>query len=305
MVDRNDLELVIVTYFSRDLVADLLSALPVDVPVVIVDNSQGADGAADLVADRPHGRYLTGEGRGFAPAANLAARTSERPYLVFVNPDTHPAYEQLATLVDDLVRDDTLGAVAATTVAPDGRVELGVGGWEPNLLRTLVYATGLHGRFPLAGLYARPEPGKPIELDWLTGACMAVPRERFVSLGGFDESFFLYNEDMSYGRQVREAGLSSRLRTDVLVPHAGGGSGAPKPVMLQMRGASMVRYLARHSSPGAVQLMRLTLSAGALGRGLVSLLRGRVPAARGFWAYNRGLWFGRPPMGPPNHLPQG
>jgi N-acetylglucosaminyl-diphospho-decaprenol L-rhamnosyltransferase len=73
--------------------------------------------------------------------------------------------------------------------------------------------------------------------------------------------------------------------------------------MLQMRGASMVRYLARHNSLASVHLMRLTLSAGALGRALVSLLRGRAGAARGFWAYNRGLWRGRPDMGPLNHPP--
>jgi N-acetylglucosaminyl-diphospho-decaprenol L-rhamnosyltransferase len=297
MVDRNDLELVLVTYFSRELVADLLPRLPQDAPLVVVDNSQGADDVEGLLAGRPHSRYLTGEGQGFARAANLAARTSTRPYLVFLNPDTHPTYDQLTALVDDLVEDDTLAAVAATTVAPDGRVELGVGGWEPTLRRTVVYATGLHARLPLAGLYARPEPGRQIELDWLTGACMAVPRERFLSLGGFDDSFFLYNEDMSYGRQLREAGFRLRLRTDLLVPHAGGGSGAPKPVMLQMRGASMVDYLSRHNPPATVQLMRLTLSAGALGRALVCVLRGRGAAARGFWAYTRGLWRGRPPMG--------
>ncbi len=296
MVEDARLEIVIVTYFSRDLVERLLPSLPADAAVVIVDNCQGADGVGELVADRPHGRYLTGAGQGFAPAANLAARTSTRPYLVFVNPDTRPTYDVMTALVDDLVEDERLAAVAATTVAPDGRVELGVGGWEPTLRRTLVYATGLHSRFPLDGLYARPEPGRPIELDWLTGACMAVPRDLFLSLGGFDEGFFLYNEDMSYGRQLREAGYRLRLRTDLLVPHAGGGSGAPKPVMLQMRGASMVRYLARHHPPVAVQLMRLTLSAGALGRSLVCLLRGHREAARGFLAYHRGLWRGRPSL---------
>lgn len=297
MVDRNDLELVLVTYFSQALVADLLSSLPPDIPFVIVDNSQGADDVAKLVVDRPQGRYVTGEGQGFARGANLGARTSARPYLVFVNPDTNPSYDQLTALVEDLVTDDTLAAVAATTVTPDGRVELGVGGWEPTLRRALVYATGLHARLPFAGLYARPEPHSRIELDWLTGACLAVPRERFLDLGGFDERFFLYNEDMSYGRQVRAAGYRLRLRTDLLVPHAGGGSGAPKPVMLRMRGASMVRYLAQHNPPASVQLIRLTLSAGALGRSLVCLLTGRGPAARGFLAYNRGLWRGSPPLG--------
>lgn len=297
MVDRTDLELMIVTYHSRDLVADLLSSLPEDVPVAIVDNANGADDIADLVAHRPHGRYLVGGGVGFARAANLGARTSTRPYVVFVNPDTRPTYDQLSTLVDELAQDDTLAAVAATTVGPDGRVELGVGGWEPTLPRTVVYATGLHSRFPHAGLFARPEPGTPIRLDWLTGACMAVPRARFLALEGFDERFFLYNEDMSYGRRLREEGYQLRLRTDVLVPHAGAGSGGSKSTMLQMRGASMMKYLSRHNSKAVTQAMRLTLTAGASGRWLVCRLRSRQDAARGFAAYNRGLWRGAPQMG--------
>jgi GT2 family glycosyltransferase len=296
MVSRTDAELVIVTYFSRELVADLLSSLPHDVPVVIVDNANGEDGIAELVADRPHGRYLAGGGVGFARAANLGARTSNRPYLVFVNPDTRPTYAQLSALVDVLTGDDALAAVAATTVSPDGRIELGVGGWEPTVRRALVYATGLHSRFPLAGLFARPDRDRPISLDWLTGACMAVPRDRFLSLGGFDETFFLYNEDMSYGRRLREAGYGLRLRTDLLVPHAGAGSGGSKPKMLQMRGASMMTYLARHNSPAVVQAMRVTLALGALGRWLVCRLRARTDAARGFAAYNRGLWRGAPDM---------
>jgi len=296
MVRATDVELVIVTYFSRELVADLLSSLPDDVPVVLVDNANGEDAIADLVADRPHGRYLVGGGVGFARAANLGARTSTRPYLVFVNPDTRPTYDQLTALVDELAEDDTLAAVAATTVSPDGRVELGVGGWEPTLPRALVYATGLHSRFPLAGLFARPEPGRPIRLDWLTGACMAVPRDRFLSLGGFDEAFFLYNEDMSYGRRLREAGFRLRLRTDLLVPHAGAGSGDSKPKMLQMRGASMMSYVSQHNSTAVVQAIRVTLTLGALGRWLVCRLGSRRDAARGFAAYNRGLWRGAPQM---------
>lgn len=296
MADWADVELVIVTFFSRDLVADLLSTLPEDLPVALVDNANGEDNIEDLVGERSSGRYLTGGGVGFARAANLGARTSNRPYVIFVNPDTRPTEDQLIALVDDLAADPELAAVAATTVSPDGRVELGVGGWEPTLSRALVYASGLHSRFPQAGLYARPEPGKPIDLDWLTGACMAVPRTRFLLLGGFDESFFLYNEDMSYGRRLREAGLRLRLRTDLLVPHAGAGSGGSKAKMLQMRGASMMTYLSQHNSQAAVQAMRLALCGGALGRWAVCRATARHDAARGYAAYNRGLWRGAPQM---------
>jgi N-acetylglucosaminyl-diphospho-decaprenol L-rhamnosyltransferase len=295
-VPLSDLEVVLVTFHSRALVEQLLADLPDELPVVVVDNASGADGMPEVVAARPNARYLDGGGVGFARAANKGARTSTRPYVVFVNPDTRPTAEQLQLLAGDLAAAPTLAAVAATTVTPDGRVELGVGGWEPNPRRVFVYATGLHAVLPEAGVFARPKPHQPIELEWLTGACLAAPRETFVSLGGFDESFFLYNEDMSYGRRVREAGLRLRLRTDVLVPHAGGGSGGGKTRMLQMRGASSHDYARRHHSRFDAQLMRLIYTAGALGRWAVSRGRGRPEAAAEFAAFARGLWRGAPDM---------
>lgn len=297
MAELSEFEVVLVTYHSRALVEELLGRLPLDLPVVLVDNGRGADAVQEVLADRPHGRYLDGGGVGFARAANFGARTSDRPYLIFVNPDTAPSIEQLRTLVNDLVADDTLGAVGATTVTPEGRVELGVGGWEPTLSRVIVYATGMHSRWPHSGVYARPEPYHPIDLEWLTGACLAVPRERFLALGGFDERYFIYNEDMAYGRSLRAAGLRQRLRTDILVPHAGAGSGGGKTRMLQMRGASMHDYLRHHNRGSSAQAMRVVLSAGALGRWAVSRARGRAQQAGGFAAFNRGLWRGAPDMG--------
>jgi GT2 family glycosyltransferase len=248
------------------------------------------------VAARKNARYLDGAGAGFAKAANHGARTSAADVVVFLNPDTSPTATQLRALVTDLEGDPKLAAVSATTVRPDGRVELGVGGWEPTAGRALAHALGLHVLFPTAGLNARPEPNKPMRVDWLTGACLAVPRERFLALGGFDESFFVYNEDMAYGRAVRLAGLRQKLRTDILVPHVGGGSGEARTRMFQMRGASMVAYVADHNPPATVQGLKLALTAGTLARSAVAAARGNKSLSAEHRAYVRGLWTGAPDM---------
>ncbi len=289
-------EVVLVTYRSKALAQSLLDRLPADVSVVIVDNAKGEDGVPELAAARPNTRYLDGPGEGFARAANLGARSSSAPYLVFVNPDSAPQVEQLEALVADLAADSRLAAVGAATVLPDGRVELGVGGWEPSVVRSFVHAVGLHAKFPTAGLYARPVPNQPLELDWLSGACLAVPRELFLSLGGFDERFFVYNEDMAYGRRVRESGHGLRLRTDVLVPHLGGGSGEAKPRMFQMRGASMVAYVAAYHSAPKVLGIKLALTAGTGARVVQARLQRRPDLALSHAAYIKGLWAGAPDL---------
>jgi N-acetylglucosaminyl-diphospho-decaprenol L-rhamnosyltransferase len=289
-------EVVLVTYKSRALAAAMFGRLPDDVHVVVVDNSQGVDGVPELVAGRKNARYLDGAGQGFAKAANAGARTSTADVVLFLNPDTEPTPAQLTALVDELAADPGLAAVSATTVRPDGRVELGVGGWEPTARRAFVHALGLHVWFPSAGLYARPVPNVPMELDWLTGACLAVPREQFVALGGFDEGFFVYNEDMAYGRRLRLAGLRQKLRTDVLVPHVGGGSGGARTRMFQMRGASMIAYVGDHNSAGTVLGVRVALSVGTLARAAVARARGHRTLAAEHRAYVKGLWTGAPDM---------
>jgi N-acetylglucosaminyl-diphospho-decaprenol L-rhamnosyltransferase len=195
--------------------------------------------------------------------------------------------------VADVAGDPRLAASAATMAGVDGRVELGVGGWEPNAARALVHAAGLHKLFPRAGLYAKPAPGEPLEVDWTTGACMAVRRSTFLELGCFDEDFYVYNEDMAFGRSARTAGLREKLRTDVIVPHAAGGSGAPSLEMLRLRGAAMRRYLARHHGAVTVNGISSVLALGYAVRTVQCRVLRRDDRADQHWAYVKGVTTGR------------
>lgn len=288
-------EVVIVSFHSRDQLEQMLAGLPVDMPVVIIDNARGADRVDELVADRPNGRYLdSGGGKGFAKAANMGIRSSAYEYVILGNPDSRPTVETIEALVGDLRADPALVCSAATMKGHDGRPELGNGGWEPTPRRVLLHVLGAHKVAPSAALFARPTPGRAMEPEWLTGACMALRRQAFLDLGAFDETFYVYNEDMALGRAIRQAGLRQKLRTDLLVPHGAGGSGAPKTWMLQMRGASMVRYLRKHNAPVKVNAMRSMLVAGYAGRTLLSRAQGRQSVAQEHAAYIKGLLVGPP-----------
>jgi GT2 family glycosyltransferase len=282
-------ELVVVSYKSRHQVEGLLANLPAELPVCLVDNAGGADGIEVVVKERTNARYIDGGGSGFAHAANLGASTSPYEYVVFGNPDSRPQLADCLEIVRTVAGDPECASAAATMVSPDGTVELGTAGWEPSLRRALVHAAGLHKLFPRAGLFARPEPHELIRVDWTTGACMAVRRDTFVTLGGFDERYFVYNEDVAFGRAVREAGLHQALRTDVLVPHASGGSGAPSAEMMRLRGASMARYVSRHNGRAISGPIRYALALGYVTRVLQRLAKRDVGRAREHQAYVVGL----------------
>ena len=267
------MEVVLVAYRSRDHLADLLDTWPHSLAVAVVDNSDNVDGVAELIGQRPHTRYVSGGGQGFARAANLGAFDATHDYLIFVNPDTRPTVEQLVSLVRGLADDVGAAAHAGTVSGVDGEVEMGAAGWEPTVWRTAMHASGLHKRFRTSGLFAQPKLGEQVDVDWVCGACVAVRREQFCSLGGFDEAFFVYAEDIAFGRRIRKAGLRSVLRDDVVVPHGAGSSGAPSMEMLRMRGASFAGYVRRYHNPVSATAMRLIFAAGALLRAAVQRLR--------------------------------
>ncbi|WP_045876399.1 glycosyltransferase [Pseudofrankia sp. DC12] len=288
-------EVVTVSFHSRGQLEQMIAGLPADMPVVIVDNAKGADRVWELIADRPNGRYVdSGGGKGFAKAANMGIRSSGYEFVILGNPDSRPDIQIIEALVDDLRADAELVCSAATMQGHDGRPELGNGGWEPTPRRVLLHVLGAHKLAPAAALFARPTPGREMAPEWLTGACMAVRRRTFLDLGAFDETFYVYNEDMAFGRAIREAGLRQKLRTDLLVPHGAGGSGAAKTWMLQMRGASMIRYLRKHNAPLKVNAMRAMLVAGYAGRTVLSRASGKDAAAQEHAAYIKGLLVGPP-----------
>jgi N-acetylglucosaminyl-diphospho-decaprenol L-rhamnosyltransferase len=296
-LDRADVEVVVVAYRSRPQVEGLLAGLPADLPVAVVDNSDGSDGLAGIITARPHGRYLRGGGVGFGRAATLGARTSEARYLVFVNPDTRPSLDDLLTLVEDVAADPGLSASAGTLVEPGGRPQIGVGGWEPSIGRALVHACALHKLAPRAGLAARPVLGEPMAVDWVSGGCMAVRRETFLELGGFDPDFYVYCEDVAFGRTSREHGLRQRLRTDVAISGDSGGSGAPSLEMMRLRGASFTHYVRKHNGRARTAAIIAVYALGYAVRALACVLTGRRPRAREHRALTVGCLTGTATVG--------
>lgn len=280
-------EVVLVSYRSRAHVEELVAGWPADLRVVVVDNANAVDGLAEYSATQPNLRYLDGGGQGFGRAANLGALSSKQEFVVFVNPDCRPSAADLEALVSGLARDPASASHAATMTGHDGSIEAGVGGWEPSLRRLTVHALGLGSVFREAGLFAAPRPGQRCAVDWTTGACMAVRTEGFRELGGFDETFYVYAEDVSFGRSARLAGLRTRLREDVLVRHGSGSSGAPSLEMLRLRGASFAHYLTRYHRRVS-WVMRAQMVVGALLRGAAAAVRGNRSVADQQWAFVKG-----------------
>lgn len=274
-------EIILVIYRGRRQLEDFLGCLPAEASLVVVDNSYHDDDVRDLLTARPDTRHIDSGGNvGFSVAANLGARASEAPVLIFFNPDTRPTPEVLEELAGYLESHPGCASCGA----------LG-GGQEPGVLRVAAHVLELDRLWPAAGLYVEPQPGRTIRVDWVHGACWAVRRNVFLESGGFDPRYFIYPSDIDLGCRLSRAGHQQVVLGDLPVAHAGVGSSedfTPATGWEKM-GEGWTRYL--RNEYGAVRrgLMLALFAAGYAARGLLYTALGREAIAVQMRALVRGI----------------
>ena len=156
--------------------------------VVLVDNASTDGSTAAARARHPEVRIVeTGRNLGFAGGANRGAEAARGDLLVFLNPDARVLPGALAALVTALADHPGAGIAGGGLVGEGGR-------WEPGAAR---FAPVLHLLLDTsAGRLAARLRRAPYDVDWVYGTFMAVKRDLFQRLGGFDTRYFLYGEDM-------------------------------------------------------------------------------------------------------------
>jgi GT2 family glycosyltransferase len=194
----NTVAVVIPTWDGQDLLAECLASLTSSVgaagsppEIVVVDNGS-RDGSVEMVRrDFPGVALVINEtNRGFAAACNQGARATTANYVAFLNNDARAQPGWLEPLVDKLASEADVAAVGSLVLDRDGkRVDFGRAGLTP-----LARGVQLDYREPLT----RAANGAAEQL-FANGAAMLTRRELFLEVGGFDERFFAYYEDVDLG----------------------------------------------------------------------------------------------------------
>lgn len=236
-----DLAFCLVTHDSADDLDECLAALDAfdGAELVVVDNGS-SDATRAILNSRGIDAILNVRNEGFASAANRAARATDRPVLCFVNPDAFVDLEALDGVCERIVS-DPLVALVPDYVHEDGRI---VRGAQLGYTRTKVLLDILRtGR----GDDALEWIERAIEVDnpawvWPVGACLAIARETFERIGGFDERYFVYMEDVAIGAALHAIG-GSVASTGSTVLHLGAhGSGIDRPTRDRMLDESRVGF---------------------------------------------------------------
>jgi N-acetylglucosaminyl-diphospho-decaprenol L-rhamnosyltransferase len=280
------LAVVIVNYNTGGWLERCLSSLraaqgDLEMDVVVIDNDSrdGSAGVAERAGVRlvrnPTNRYLS-------PAWNQGAATTDAPYLLFLNPDTEWFGGTVSDLVGIARTHPRAGIVGPMIRNPDGTVYPS-GRRFPSLGDAVGHAfmspftrdNPFTRRYEMDGWDRTTER----EVYWVSGACMLVPRAAFDAVGGFDEAFPLYGEELDLASRLRASGWSVLFTPQVEVIHAIGVStgGDRRPHrLIVMHSRSLYRYYAKHRAAG---WRRVTLPAAWLalrGRAELAWLIGRV-----------------------------
>ena len=257
--------------------------------VVLVDAASEDATPALIPSLFPWVRLLTpGQNVGFSRGNNLGYEASRGQILFFLNPDT---------LVE-------AHAVVTLWTALQAQPAVGVAG--PRLMRTNGEQQDSRRRFPnpVTGFFestwlGRSWPGNPWSqyyhcrnwprafaqgVDWLEGAALMIRRKTFAGVGGFDERFFMYSEELDLCRRIRTAGWRIHYVPAATIIHHGGSSSAQVPAQTHIIfNTSKVLYYRKHFGPLWAECMRyylLTEFALQLLGETAKLLMGHKPALR-------------------------
>jgi len=262
---------VTVTYDSGESLDRFLDSVPgastEPVDVVVVEN--GSPGAAAAAASAvAHGaRFLNlFENRGYGGGVNAGVRElGEVDYILIANPDTVLGRGSLDVLLERARSRSDVGAVgplvrdAGGAVYPSARrlpsLRMGVG-------HTLF--VNLWPMNPWTRAYRQAAADiREREAGWLSGSCVMVRRDVFDELGGFDESYFMYFEDVDLGARITASGRVNLYVPDAEVTHSGAHS--TRRSASRMRAAhhdSAYRYLSRRYTAWYLWPLRAALRVG-------------------------------------------
>jgi len=214
------LSIIIVNYKSEKYLGKCVSSikeriLNVGYEIIIVNND-----ATDLEAQLPKDIKLinSGENTGFGAGCNLGAKSARGEIICFLNPDTEIVSNNFSGAICEFTKDNELAIIGSKLISEDGKTQEWIAGEEVTIWSTLMNNFG----------YKRDkkiwESTVPVKCAWVSGAAMFIRKDIFDKLGGFDEKFFMYFEDIDLCRRARQLSYKVLYFPEFVVKHFGGGS---------------------------------------------------------------------------------
>jgi GT2 family glycosyltransferase len=257
------LSIVIVTWNGKRYAMECLESIykqPAHVPfeIIVVDNAS-TDGTPVAIREQfPELRVVENQTNlGFAKANNVGAALSKGKYVALINSDVVVYEGCLDKLLQVMEANSDIGIIGPKMICPDESVGLSVMRL-PTMWNTLCAALAVHSVLPdsprLSGFSVRTDKVRGLEnVQVVTGWFWMISRRALDQVGGLDERFFMFGEDIDWCQRFSEAGWRVVFCADAESLHYGGGSSekAPDRYYVEMRRANLQYFRKHHGRWGA------------------------------------------------------
>ncbi|MUG47210.1 glycosyltransferase family 2 protein [Paenibacillus woosongensis] len=235
-----DLSIIIVSYNTCRLTLDCLQSVfdsrtAYQYEVFVVDNASSDDSVEAISREFPQVILIANEeNTGFAKANNQAMEIANGRYVLLLNSDTIIQPETLQTMISLMDERSDLGAAGCKIILPDGSLDKACRRGFPTPSASFYYAFGFSRLFPNTPRFNQYQlgyldPDEAYPVDCLMGAFMLVRREVIQQIGGLDETFFMYGEDVDWCYRIKEAGWGIQYEPATYIVHYKGASSRRKP----------------------------------------------------------------------------
>jgi len=247
--------------------------------VLVVDNASTDDSREMVQSEFPWVHLIANaENAGFTRGHNQAVRESHGQYLLILNSDTIILEGELQKLIDFAEANPEAGIIGPRLLNPDGSLQYSCRRF-PNLAAAIFRNTPLGRLFP-QNRYTRDylmtdwDHSTPRDVDWVSGAAMFVRRRVFEQLQGFDESFFMYCEDVDLCYRAWLAGWKVVYYPEAQIIHAiGRSTDRVANKMIRQFHSSMYRFYKKHYARQTPLILRPFILPGLIARASLFILK--------------------------------
>ena len=258
-----ELSVIYVNWNASQLLQKSIAALQeavadIDYDLWVVDNASSDNSVAMLRAYFPQVNLIQNTGNvGFARANNQGMQAAQGRYFLLLNTDAFAAPSSIRQMVNLADSQPRAAIIGARLVNPDGTFQ---GSYVdfPNLGQEFMIMSGL-GRRLYGQWYPNhaSQPGEPAKkVDYVQGACLLVRRQAYEAVGGMDEGYFMYAEEVDWCRSMRQAGWEVWYQPSASITHIGSASSRTRAIQREADlYVSRVRYFRKNQSPLAAGLL--------------------------------------------------
>lgn len=244
-----DLTIQIVNFRSRHYLKKCLFSIAknlstkVRAEIVVINNDAAPLGLPSVVE--------IGKNVGFGKAHNIGFQQSRGKYILFLNPDTEILPGAIERMLTTLEENPKMGIAGPLLI--DSQGELQPDCFGSNRTPLTIAGKKIFSQKRCEQL----KDANVLEVDWVSGGAMMVRRDVFARVGGFDENYFMYFEDVDFCLRARELGYKAAINPMARIFHESGRSFESESQKKKLYYASQDYYLQKHFGSSWASLVKL------------------------------------------------